>query len=163
MPSSFIINNTNIITMRTKVNEISISYTQKIKNNNRQRLNSSVEVANYLRSLWNPDTISIYESFVVLMLNNSNRVNGFYTLSTGGINATFVDIRILFAIVLKSLSTGIILAHNHPSGNLNPSESDKNLTQKAIKAGKLFDIKTLDHIILTPENNYFSFADEGLI
>jgi DNA repair protein RadC len=163
MPSSFIINNTNIITMRTKVNEISISYTQKIKNNNRQRLNSSVEVANYLRSLWNPDTISIYESFVVLMLNNSNRVNGFYTLSIGGINATCVDIRILFAIVLKSLSTGIILAHNHPSGNLNPSESDKNLTQKVIKAGKLFDIKTLDHVILTPENNYFSFADEGLI
>jgi DNA repair protein RadC len=163
MPSSFIINNTNIITMRTKVNEISISYTQKIKNNNRQRLNSSVEVANYLRSLWNPDTISIYESFVVLMLNNSNRVNGFYTLSTGGINATCADIRILFAIVLKSLSTGIILAHNHPSGNLNPSESDINLTQKVIKAGKLFDIKTLDHIILIPENNYFSFADEGLI
>jgi DNA repair protein RadC len=163
MPSSFIINNTNIITMRTKVNEISISYTQKIKNNNRQRLNSSVEVANYLRSLWNPDTISIYESFVVLMLNNSIRVNGFYTLSTGGINATCADIRILFAIVLKSLSTGIILAHNHPSGNLNPSESDKNLTQKVIKAGKLFDIKTLDHVILMPENNYFSFADEGLI
>ncbi len=149
--------------MKTKVNEISISYNQKIKNNDRQKLNNSVEVANYLRSLWNPDTISIYESFVVLMLNNSNHVNGFYTLSTGGINATCVDIRILFAIVLKSLSTSIILAHNHPSGNLKPSESDKKLTQKIIKAGELLDIKTLDHIILTPENNYFSFADEGLL
>ena len=149
--------------MRTKVNEISISYNQKIKNNDRQRLNNSQEVANYLRSLWNTDTLHIHEIFVVLLLNNSNHVNGFYTLSTGGINATCVDIRILFAVVLKSLSTSIILAHNHPSGNLKPSESDKKLTQKIIKAGELLDIKTLDHIILSPENGYFSFADECLL
>jgi DNA repair protein RadC len=149
--------------MRTKVNEISISYTQKIKNDIRVNIKSSQDAADYLRSIWNPDTLNIHETFMVIMLNNANYINGFYTLSTGGINSTCVDIRILFAIVLKSLSTSIILAHNHPSGNLNPSESDLKLTQKIINAGKLFDIKTLDHIILTPENNYFSFADEGLI
>jgi DNA repair protein RadC len=149
--------------MRTKVNEISISYTQKIKNDIRVNIKSSQDAADYLRNIWNPDTLNIHETFMVIMLNNANYVNGFYTLSTGGITSTCVDIRILFAIVLKSLSTSIILAHNHPSGNLNPSEADKKLTQKVIKAGNLFDIKTLDHIILSPENKYFSFADESLL
>jgi DNA repair protein RadC len=149
--------------MRTKVNEISISYTQKIKNDIRVNIKSSQDAADYLRNIWNPDTLNIHETFMVIMLNNANYINGFYTLSTGGINSTCVDIRILFAIVLKSLSTSIILAHNHPSGNLNPSEADKKLTQKVVKAGKLFDIKTLDHIILSPENKYFSFADESLL
>jgi DNA repair protein RadC len=149
--------------MRTKVNEISISYTQKIQNDIRVNIKSSQDAADYLRRIWNPDTLNIHETFMVIMLNNANYINGFYTLSTGGINSTCVDIRILFAIVLKSLSTSIILAHNHPSGNLNPSEADKKLTQKVVKAGKLFDIKTLDHIILSPENKYFSFADESLL
>ncbi len=149
--------------MRTKVNEISISYNQKLKNDIRIRINTSEDAANYLRNIWNPDTLNIHETFMVIMLNNANYVNGYYTLSTGGINATCVDIRILFAIVLKSLSTSIILAHNHPSGNLKPSEADKTLTQKVVKAGKLFDIQTLDHIILSPENKYFSFADESLL
>jgi DNA repair protein RadC len=149
--------------MRTKVNEISISYTQKIKNDIRVNIKSSQDAAVYLRRIWNPDTLNIHETFMVIMLNNANYVNGFYTLSTGGITSTCVDIRILFAIVLKSLSTSIILAHNHPSGNLNPSEADKKLTEKVIKAGNLFDIKTLDHIILSPENKYFSFADQNLL
>jgi DNA repair protein RadC len=149
--------------MRTKVNEISISYTQKIKNDIRVNIKTSEAAATYLRKIWNPDTLNIHETFMVIMLNNANYVNGFYTLSTGGINSTCVDIRILYAIVLKSLSTSIILAHNHPSGNLNPSEADKKLTQKVVKAGNLFDIKTLDHIILSPENKYFSFADESLL
>ena len=149
--------------MRTKVNEISISYSQKIKNDIRVNIKSSQDAADYLRQIWNPDTLNIHETFMVIMLNNANYVNGYYTLSTGGINATCVDIRILFAIVLKSLSTSIILAHNHPSGNLKPSEADKTLTQKVVRAGKLFDIQTLDHIILSPENKYFSFADESLL
>ncbi len=149
--------------MRTKVNEISISYHQKVKNDIRVNIKSSQDAADYLRNIWNPNTLNIHETFMVIMLNNANYVNGYYTLSTGGINSTCVDIRILFAIVLKSLSTSIILAHNHPSGNLKPSESDKTLTQKVVKAGKLFDIQTLDHIILSPENKYFSFADESLL
>jgi DNA repair protein RadC len=149
--------------MRTKVNEISISYTQKIKNDIRVNIKSSQDAADYLRNIWNPDTLNIHETFMVIMLNNANYVNGFYTLSTGGITGTLVDIRLLFAIVLKSLSVSIILAHNHPSGNLKPSESDKKLTEKIVKAGKLFDIKTLDHIILSPEGGYFSFADQNLL
>jgi DNA repair protein RadC len=149
--------------MKTKVNEISIKYHQKIKNDIRQKLNSSDRAAAYFRKIWNTDSLNIKETFIVLLLNNSNYVNGYYTLSTGGITGTLVDIRLLFAVVLKSLSVSIILAHNHPSGNLKPSESDLKLTEKIAKAGQLFDIKTLDHIILSPEGGYFSFADNRLI
>ncbi len=74
-----------------------------------------------------------------------------------------VDLRILFAVVLKTLSIGIILAHNHPSGTLKPSEADKSLTRKIQKAAELFDIRVLDHIILVPDGTYFSFADGGLM
>ena len=98
-----------------------------------------------------------------MLLNNANKVKGIYEVSTGGITGTLVDLRIIFAVVLKSLTTAVILAHNHPSGTLRPSEPDKRLTQKIKKAGELFDIKVLDHLILTPDGNYFSFADEGML
>ena len=74
-----------------------------------------------------------------------------------------VDLRIVFAVVLKSLTTAVILAHNHPSGTLKPSEADKALTEKIKKAALLFDVKVLDHLIITPNGQFFSFADEGLL
>jgi len=86
-----------------------------------------------------------------------------FEMSSGGITGTLVDVRILFAVALKSLSTGIILAHNHPSGTLNPSQSDKNLTTKIKHASELLDIKLLDHLIITPNREYYSFTDEGII
>jgi DNA repair protein RadC len=97
------------------------------------------------------------------LLNNSNKVKGVYHLSTGGITGTLVDIRILFAVILKSLSVGIILAHNHPSGKLQPSEADKQLTQKIKKAAVYFDVKVLDHLILIPSGEFYSFSDNGLL
>ena len=84
-------------------------------------------------------------------------------LSEGGITGALVDIRILFAVVLKSLSVGMILSHNHPSGQLKPSRADQQLTRKIQKSAKLFDVRVLDHLILSPEEGYFSFADEGLL
>ena len=98
-----------------------------------------------------------------MLLNNANRVKGIFEVSTGGITGTLVDLRILFAVVLKSLSCSVILSHNHPSGTLKPSEADKRLTEKIKKAGELLDIKILDHLILTPDGDYFSFADEGML
>ena len=74
-----------------------------------------------------------------------------------------MDIRLLFAVLLKSLTTAVILAHNHPSGTLRPSEADKSLTRKIISAGELLDIKVLDHLIINPDGKYFSFSDEGII
>ena len=74
-----------------------------------------------------------------------------------------MDLRIVFAVILKSLTTSVILAHNHPSGTLSPSEADKILTEKIKNAAQLFDIKVLDHLIITPDGDFFSFADEGLL
>ncbi|MBI6119642.1 JAB domain-containing protein [Salegentibacter maritimus] len=149
--------------METKVNEIAISYSGSIKTKLLPKVSSSRDAANLLYKHWDKQNIELYESFKMLLLNNSNKVKGIYTLSKGGITGTLVDVRIVFAVVLKSVTTSIILAHNHPSGTLKPSQPDKMLTEKIKKAGKLFDIKILDHIILSPDGEYFSFADDGIL
>lgn len=149
--------------MKTSVNEISIRYNGKFKIGQAPKISSSNCAFEIFNSSWDQNSIGVQEQFKVMLLNNSNRVKGILTLSSGGITATLVDIRILYAVVLKSLSTAIILAHNHPSGTLQPSNADKQLTQKVRKAGELLDIKLLDHLILTPNSQYLSFADEGLL
>jgi DNA repair protein RadC len=149
--------------MSYKVNEIQISYKEKIRTIQSKPIKSSEDVAQVLFNNWDVKTIGLHESFKVLLLNNSNKVKGIYQLSTGGITGTIVDLRILFALALKTLSVAIILAHNHPSSKLQPSESDKQLTDKIAKTAKLLDIKVLDHVILTPDKQYFSFADNGLL
>jgi len=103
-----------------------------------------------------------HEEFWVLYLNNSNVILSKQCLSKGGLTGTLVDTRLVFKPALSQLATGIILCHNHPSGTLNPSESDKQLTQKIKKAGETLDIKVLDHLIVT-EKKYFSFADKDLL
>ncbi|NJX16982.1 JAB domain-containing protein, partial [Tamlana crocina] len=127
------------------------------------KITSSQNAAELLYGQWNKNNIELHETFKIMLLNNANKVKGIYQVSTGGITGTLVDLRIIFAVVLKSLTTAVILAHNHPSGTLRPSEPDKRLTQKIKKAGELFDIKVLDHLILIPDGNYFSFADEGML
>lgn len=87
---------------------------------------------------------------------------GVFQVSTGGMCGTIADPRVIFAAALKACATSIILAHNHPSGNLQPSQSDIDLTNKLKAAGKLLDIEVLDHIILA-EDTYLSFADEGIM
>ena len=149
--------------MKTKVNEITISYSGSLKVNLLPKITCSQSAADLAFDQWNKNTIELHESFKIMLLNNSNRVKGIYELSCGGITGTLVDIRILFAILLKSLTTAVILVHNHPSGTLRPSEPDKRLTQKIKKAGELLDIKILDHIILNPQGNYYSFADDGIL
>jgi len=96
-------------------------------------------------------------------LNNNNKVKGIYQISQGGITGTLVDLRILFGVILKTLSVAIILTHNHPSGTLKASEADKQITRKIKKAADLFDIRVLDHILLVPSGDYYSFADEGIL
>ena len=150
--------------MKTSVNEISLRYQNtKILMAMAPKINSSKEAFNIFNSVWDQDAIAAQEHFNIMLLNNSNRVKGIFLLSSGGITATLVDIRILFAVVLKSLSTAVIIAHNHPSGSLHPSTADKRLTEKIKNAGELLDIKLLDHLILTPNNEYYSFTDEGLL
>lgn len=102
-----------------------------------------------------------HEEFWVLFLNNSNKVISKSQLSKGGITGTIVDIRLVFKLALENAATGLILCHNHPSGNLNPSEADKEITKKIKHAGESLDVKVLDHLIIT-ETNYYSFVDEGI-
>lgn len=103
-----------------------------------------------------------HEEFWIIYLNNSNKVLQKNQLSKGGITGTLVDVRLAFKTAIEVGATGIILAHNHPSGTLKPSEADKHITKKLKNAGDSLDIKVLDHLIVT-ENAYFSFADEGLL
>ncbi len=102
------------------------------------------------------------EEFWVMYLNQGNKIIKTEQISRGGITQTSVDLRIIFKRGIELMATAIILAHNHPSGNLTPSEADKNLTKKIIEASTILDIQVLDHIIVT-QKDYFSFADEGLI
>lgn len=103
-----------------------------------------------------------HEEFWILYLNNANKIIETFQISKGGITGTLVDVRITLRKALELGAVSLILAHNHPSGNLNPSEADKQLTQKMKTAAESMDIKILDHLIVT-EKSYFSFADEGLM
>jgi DNA repair protein RadC len=103
-----------------------------------------------------------YEEFWILFLNRSNKVINRMKLSQGGISGTVTDVRLAMKKAIEYLASGIIVCHNHPSGNLNPSESDSKITQKIKEAGNLLDIQLLDHLIIS-EKEYYSFADNGLL
>lgn len=102
------------------------------------------------------------EEFWAIFLNNNNKVIHISQLTQGGISQSIVDVRVLFKTALDYFSTGIIIAHNHPSGSLKPSREDINITQKIKEAGKTLSIQLLDHLIIT-QDSYFSFSDEGLL
>lgn len=103
-----------------------------------------------------------HEEFWVLLLNRNNLLIDKMLVSQGGLSGTIIDVRIILKMALEKLACSIILCHNHPSGNLNPSEADKEITTKIKEAGKHMDIPVLDHLIIA-NDDYFSFADEGLI
>jgi DNA repair protein RadC len=123
------------------------------------KITSSKDVANLMQPVLGDLE---HEEFWALFLNNSNKVVAKNQISKGGLTATIVDIRLVFKRALELASVGIIVCHNHPSGKLQPSIADKQLTQKIKEAGTTLDIKLLDHLIIT-EKGYFSFADENLL
>lgn len=103
-----------------------------------------------------------HEQFWVLFLNRGNRIIKKVCISAGGVSGTVVDAKIIFKKAFEELASSVILAHNHPSGNLNPSEEDIRLTKKIKEAGIILDVKVLDHLIFT-DHGYFSFADESIL
>ena len=119
----------------------------------------SRDIASYLQALLKDHH---HEVFVVVFLNRANRINHYEIISEGGITGTVADPRIILKKALEEDAVSIILCHNHPSGNLLPSRADEELTHKIKEASKYFDIKVLDHIIVSDEG-YFSFADEGIL
>ena len=152
----------NIKTLLSQVSEVQLTYKSKIKVIDRPVVKNSQSVYQVLKDIWDDNSLELFESFKVLFLNRANHIIGMYPVSNGGITGTVADPRLIFIAALKICACGIILAHNHPSGNLKPSRADEELTQKIKSAGQFLDIKLLDHLIIISDG-YLSFADEGLL
>ena len=146
---------------KERVAEIQVSYRPAISN--KPLIISALDAFVEMVDFFPPDTIALQEKFVVMYLNRCNRVLGVYPLSIGGITVTMEDKRLILSVALKVAETGVILAHNHPSGNLQPSSADKDLTGKIKDACKYFNISVFDHLIIGPDRKYYSFADEGVL
>ncbi|MDQ3111769.1 MAG: JAB domain-containing protein [Bacteroidota bacterium] len=144
-----------------RISEISVTYNPRKKRAELPHIKKSEDVAACFREVWS-NKMEYVEEMYLMLLNRSNKVLGFTKVSMGGVNATIVDPKIIFQVALKSHASGIILAHNHPSGGLKPSEQDIRLTKKIKEGAVILDISLLDHLILSKES-YYSFADEGLV
>jgi DNA repair protein RadC len=144
------------------IQEVQLTYKTTVKPSLRPKVSSSHEAYQILRSAWSPDTIEFCEEFKVLLLNRANKVLGILELSKGGVSGTVADPKLIFIAGLKANASGLILAHNHPSVNLTPSQSDIELTRKCKEVGRLLEIQILDHIIITSEK-YYTFTDEGTL
>ncbi len=142
--------------------EIRAVYKSRIKASERKDIRGPESVIEYLREIWDPRTLELTEDFVILCLNGSHQILGWVRISRGGLGSSLVDPRVIFAIALQTASSALVLAHNHPSGNLEPSPEDRRVTDHLIEAGKLLNIRVLDHVILTREGA-FSFQENGLI
>ena len=142
-----------------RVSEIEISYKPAI--GSKPEVTSSSDAYFILKEYYPEKQIALKEYFVVMYLNQANRVIGVQKLSIGGLTSAIADVRLLFGTALKILATGLVISHNHPSGNTRPSLQDRNLTKQVKEAGKLLDIKLLDHLILTPDDKYISLAEMG--
>lgn len=144
-----------------KLPEIEISLKFKgTKKTELKQIKSSKDAYEVFKLLFNADTLEWQEEMVLICLNRANKVIGYYKVSKGGMAGTVCDPKIIFTTALNCAASSIILAHNHPSGNLNPSPEDKRLTEKIKQSGNLLDITLLDHLIITDET-FYSFADEG--
>ena len=127
----------------------------------RVQISNAEDAANYIRNFYFDD-IEIYESFFLLLLNRNKNTIGYAKISQGGVAGTVVDIKLIAKYITDSCASGIIIAHNHPSGNKKPSMDDLKVTQKVKNIMQFFDCVLFDHIILT-ENSYYSFANDGTL
>lgn len=142
------------------VNEIKLSYSRK--GNCERLITSSVDAVDIFREHFDADEMDYRESFFALYLNQANKVLGIKKISECGISSTLVDVRIVMQAALLCNASGIIISHNHPSGNLKPSGCDIKMTNQIQEASKIMDMSLPDHIVLTSDS-HFSFADNGMI
>lgn len=141
-----------------KVGEVELAYKPKTKP--KQRLETSADCYQYFLNTYKDTELEYRESFKVVFLNMNLRPLGWTTVSTGGINNTIVDVRIILQAALLTNASMIVCCHNHPSGSRNPSRDDDLLTQKIQKACLIMNIPMLDHIVITADS-YYSYSDEG--
>lgn len=142
--------------------EVELIYRNKVKPSDRHVITRPSSAYALLLEAWDMNRIELVEDCYLLMLDQNKTVLGLSHIATGGVTGCIVDPKIVFATALKAKACAIILAHNHPSGNLLPSLADKAMTNRLVQAGDLLDIAFNDHLIVTP-TSYYSFADEGLI
>jgi len=149
----------NTEVLNQKVTEIRVSYRYRVKPTECPKISCSGDCYKLLKSLWS-NKLEYCEEFYVLLLNQGHKVLGVSKISEGGLSGTVVDPKRVFQVALKSNASAIILGHNHPSGNTQPSDADNRITEKLKKAGSLLDVSVLDHLIITAES-YYSYADNG--
>ena len=147
--------------MDCQVSEIRLKYRPKPIS---EIIKGSTDLHRFLiDKIYDEDTIGYKESFKVILFNQSNRIIGYFTASDGGLTSTIVDVRVVLQTALVTNATSMVLSHNHPSGNANPSLQDDNITKKIRSACELMEIRLLDHIIVTPFGHFYSYCDEGKI
>ena len=140
--------------------EVQISYSSHVKAKDRMKVTGSKDAADAFRAIW-PAYDHIEFSYM-LMMNRQNQILGYHQLSKGGMTGAVIDVRVIFQVALKACATSLILAHNHPSGNLETSDADRKISRQIKEAGKILDIPLLDHLIMTTDS-FLSMADEGLL
>ena len=149
------------VTKSQNLAEVQLTYSTNVKPSQRTQVKTSLDTYNILKEVWSND-IEHRESFIIIMLNRANKVLGWAKISTGGVSGTVCDPKIIFQFALNANATAIILSHNHPSGNFQPSQEDKRLTETIKQGGQILDITLIDHVIMTSEA-YYSFSDEGIL
>lgn len=150
----------DIMNIDYKIGEVKLSYKPKFKN--QQKVTCSEDAYRYMLSTYKKGTICYKEYFKVLFLNQANQILGYTLISEGGITETCADVRLIMQAALLTNSVALILAHNHPSGNLKPSRQDMEITKQVRETAQIMRIRVLDHIILS-DTEYYSFADEGML
>jgi len=140
--------------------KVKVTFDKKVKKSELLSLTSSDKTVEILREIFDADTFDWKEEVVLLCLNRRNALVGYYKVSSGGVSGTVLDPKVIFTVALNCTASGIIIAHNHPSGNLTPSVEDDRITAKIKEAGKMLDITLIDSVILTDEG-YYSYIDNG--
>ena len=149
---------TLINNVKNQVREIELTYKNPVQAKDRIKIKNSGDVRNIMRELYDEGQIEYIEQFHVLLLNKANQIIGHKMVSTGSTEGCTVPVKVILPIALKGNAAALIVSHNHPSGNTQPSEADRAITSKLKQAAALLDISLLDHVIVTSDN-YYSFAD----
>lgn len=151
-----------MIALTDNIAEIKLSY--KPTKRPIRAISSSLDAKEELIKWYPEETLYLQERFVVMYLNRANRVLGVFEASLGGRTGTVADPRLILSVALQVAAVSMVISHNHPSGNLKPSQADIDLTQKLKEGCQLLDIQLVDHIIISPEeSDYYSFADQGIL
>jgi DNA repair protein RadC len=145
-----------------QVNEVKVSFQPKYMAKDAKKICRSEDAVDYLRNIFSPDWIEHHEEFMIILLNQACKAIGYSKISQGNTDCTPVSTKIIAQVAVKGNASSVIVAHNHPSGNREPSRQDIDITKKIRQALEIFDIRLLEHIIMTSDD-YYSFADNGLI